>query len=271
MERMPSAGERAGSGSGTRDTPETSPAPEPPVSTTAPSLAGRSREEDALRGANERLNLLIAITRHDTLNDIAALAMYLDHLGPSRAYHPEVRGKVKALLGRLRNRMEFTRDYADLGVKPACWRDLARVVAKGIASVDPARLRVELDLPDIEIYADPLFERVIGNLVDNTLRHGEGAASIRFRALTEGEGCTLIVEDDGPGIPSGTKASIFRPGYGRHTGLGLFLVREILGITGMGIRETGEHGRGARFEILIPPGGFRRKNYFREEKGFAIV
>jgi hypothetical protein len=32
--------------------------------------------------------------------------------------------------------------------------------------------------------------------------------------------------------------------------------REILGITGLSIRETGEPGKGARFEITVPPGYF---------------
>jgi hypothetical protein len=62
------------------------------------------------------------------------------------------------------------------------------------------------------------------------------------------------------GIPREKKEAIFRPGFGRHSGPGLFLVREILGITGMEIRETGEPGHGARFEIRIPSGGFRVKD-----------
>ncbi|MEG3055210.1 MAG: hypothetical protein RQM90_03380 [Methanoculleus sp.] len=40
-------------------------------------------------------------------------------------------------------------------------------------------------------------------------------------------------------------------------GLGLFFVREILSITGMTIRETGKPGEGARFEIHVPPDGYR--------------
>jgi len=39
--------------------------------------------------------------------------------------------------------------------------------------------------------------------------------------------------------------------------MGLFLVREILAMTGMTISETGEHGKGARFEILVPRGTHR--------------
>ncbi len=67
----------------------------------------------------------------------------------------------------------------------------------------------------------------------------------------------LIVADDGVGVPLADKERIFERGFGRNTGLGLFLVREILGITGMSIRETGEPGKGARFEVTVPKGMFR--------------
>ena len=42
--------------------------------------------------------------------------------------------------------------------------------------------------------------------------------------------------------------------------MGLFLTREILGITGITIEETGEPGKGARFEMLIPKGMYRFEN-----------
>ena len=50
---------------------------------------------------------------------------------------------------------------------------------------------------------------------------------------------------------------IFERGFGKNTGLGLFLVREILAITGITIRETGTAGTGARFEITVPRGRYR--------------
>ncbi len=67
----------------------------------------------------------------------------------------------------------------------------------------------------------------------------------------------ISVEDDGVGIPEEGKERIFDYGVGSEGGLGLFLVREILAITNMTIRETGTPGKGARFEIHVPPGGYR--------------
>jgi signal transduction histidine kinase len=66
-------------------------------------------------------------------------------------------------------------------------------------------------------------------------------------------------EDDGTGIPDEEKERIFERGYGKNTGLGLFLAREVLGITGIGIREDGVPGKGARFVITVPEGAYRFK------------
>ena len=67
----------------------------------------------------------------------------------------------------------------------------------------------------------------------------------------------ITISDDGVGILFIEKERIFEPGYGKGTGLGLFLVREILSITDISILEIGVGREGARFEITIPPGGFR--------------
>ena len=67
----------------------------------------------------------------------------------------------------------------------------------------------------------------------------------------------VIYSDNGTGIAEDQKERIFAHGVGKGTGLGLFLSREILSLTGIGIRETGESGKGARFEISIPAGCYR--------------
>jgi signal transduction histidine kinase len=70
---------------------------------------------------------------------------------------------------------------------------------------------------------------------------------------------TIVVSDNGVGVPADLKERIFDKGFGKHTGYGLFLAREILAITGITIRETGTPGRGAVFEIIVPKGTYRLK------------
>jgi len=108
------------------------------------------------------------------------------------------------------------------------------------------------------VYADPLLGRVLYNLIDNALRYGgEQMTVIRILSQESIRGLMIVCEDDGVGIPAGKKEAIFNRGYFKHTGFGLFLSREILAITGSTITETGEYGKGARFEITVPKGAYR--------------
>ena len=82
--------------------------------------------------------------------------------------------------------------------------------------------------------------------------------AVRAYYRTGDSALTLVIEDDGVGIPARDKSRIFERGFGKNTGLGLFLVKEILAITGISIRETGIPGSGARFEITVPNGAWRK-------------
>jgi signal transduction histidine kinase len=71
------------------------------------------------------------------------------------------------------------------------------------------------------------------------------------------EGLILRIRDDGIGIAPDRKEKIFEKGFGENTGLGLFLVREILSITGISIAENGEPGNGAQFDLIVPRDKYR--------------
>jgi signal transduction histidine kinase len=117
---------------------------------------------------------------------------------------------------------------------------------------------VNNDLPaGIGVFADPLVVKVFYNLMDNAVRYGGKITTIRFSAEESGDDQVIVCEDDGNGVLTEEKEKIFERGYGKNTGLGLALSREILSITGITIRETGEPGIGARFEMTVPKGMYR--------------
>ena len=112
-------------------------------------------------------------------------------------------------------------------------------------------------LRDIEVYSDMMFERTFYNLIENSVRHGERVTTISVSDSETENGLVLVVEDDGVGIPDNEKEIIFERGFGKNTGYGLYITREILDLTGISIRERGTFGKGARFEIIAPVGAFR--------------
>ncbi len=214
----------------------------------------------ALQEANRKLTLLTSIARHDINNHLFALDGFLDLLH-SRVSDPALEPyfvRITTAAGRIAAMIQFTREYDALGVKAPVWQDARLLVSAAADDAAPPNIRITNDIPPgTLIYADPLIGRVFFNLVDNAMRHAGKITMIRFWVQESGDGAIIFCEDDGNGIAAEEKQKIFDRGFGRNTGLGLFLSREILAITGITIRETGEPGKGARFEIAVPGGAWR--------------
>ncbi|HEX3001290.1 MAG TPA: HAMP domain-containing sensor histidine kinase, partial [Methanoregula sp.] len=151
------------------------------------------------------------------------------------------------------------KEYEDIGVQAPRWQDLREIVESLRAFLKGAGIELSTRGIAIEIFADPLLPKVFENLVDNSIRHGRGVQHITISAVSHADGSLVIgYQDDGEGVSEEDKARIFQKGFGKNTGLGLFLSREILGITGIMIQEDGVPGKGAHFRISIPMDGFRK-------------
>ena len=144
----------------------------------------------------------------------------------------------------------------ELGIRSPVWQRVSDITRS--ASLQLAADIITFEIPDdtLEIYADLLLSKVFYNLFDNARQHG-AVTRISISAYPAGTGFAIVVADNWIGIPPEDKTRIFERSFGKNTGLGLFLSREILSITGISIRETGIPGKGARFEITVPEGTFR--------------
>lgn len=223
----------------------------------------RRRVEAALADANKKLQLMTNITRHDLLNQLTALREYIE-LGQiisekdSQKAWSHITSACK-VLEQIINTVRFTGEYQKIGIKSPVWQGIRMIVENSAKNTPMNHVVLENNLPEAaEIYADPLIEKVFINLIQNAVKYGGKITTISF-SLTDEDGTTRILcRDDGIGIPIDEKEKIFTYEYGINTGLGLFLSREILAITGIDIRETGEPGKGACFEIICPSGSIRQ-------------
>ncbi|HSQ92937.1 MAG TPA: PAS domain S-box protein [Methanoregula sp.] len=219
-------------------------------------VTGRRRADNALRRANRQLSLLTGITRHDILNKISVILGFL-RIAEMKSADPaitEYLKKIHAATTAIRSQIEFTRVYQDLGTHEPQWLELDAIMPR---SYVPEGIALNADVKGVRLHADPLLEKVFFNLLDNTIRHGQQASGIRVSYRADGEDLVVVWEDNGVGIPAAEKERIFEYGVGKNTGVGMFLAREILALTGISIMETGEAGSGARFEIRVPRGAFR--------------
>ena len=224
-------------------------------------ITERKLMETAIREVNRKLNLLSSITRHDIRNQLLALTAYLElskeTLGDA-AKTSEYIIKEERAANAIERQIVFTKEYQDLGVKDPVWQNLSLCINHAVQTLPMRDIRVIDEVQGIEIYADSLFEKVFYNLMDNALRYGgTKMTTIRFMHHESGQSLVIAVEDDGIGISAEDKKRLFERGFGHHTGLGLFLSREILSITGITINENGESGKGARFEIVVPKEAYR--------------
>jgi signal transduction histidine kinase len=220
----------------------------------------RQRAETALKEANRKLKLMNSITRHDVLNQITAVKGYIGLMGMGQL-PPEERGHLGQLTkatDRIQKQIAFTRDYQDIGIHTPEWQDVEATIMKARLGLDTGRVAIDTENLSVEIYADPLLERAFYNLIQNALEHGGPTLSrILFTAAETREGLLLACEDDGIGIPPEKKEKLLKGEYREVVGYGLYLVKDILSITGISIKETGRSGGGARFEMLVPRGDYR--------------
>lgn len=100
------------------------------------------------------------------------------------------------------------------------------------------------------------FERIVGNLIDNAQRHGEGVTAIGVERT--GTGLRLTVDDAGPGVAPDLADQIFEPfARGDATsrdgaGLGLAIVREQVRLLGGQVQVVESPDGGARFVVELP-------------------
>jgi signal transduction histidine kinase len=218
--------------------------------------------ERELKRALFKENVIDHITQYDIFNKTLAITGYLELL--SRDASPADPGseyirKIQDLVQHIRNRIQFEGEYSRLGQKSAEWQDVTPMIQAAADTRLPALITVENRAGALEIYADPLFSQIFAHLFENSSRHGRTVDRIRVTFQTRDSYGILSIEDNGVGIPKEAKKSLFSHDTQYGCGKGLFLVQEILQISGMTISETGVPGTGARFEIAIPKEQYRQK------------
>jgi len=111
--------------------------------------------------------------------------------------------------------------------------------------------KLENECRGLTVLADSQLRQLFYNLIDNSIRHGETVTKIGVRCEEKEDVLKLIYEDDGVGIPENEKGLIFKEGYGKGTGYGLYLITKICESYGWTIKETGLPGKCAQFIMTI--------------------
>jgi len=165
----------------------------------------------------------------------------------------EFLGDVESAIDQMDKIFDFARTYEMLGVEELSHMDVGKSVDEAailLSGMNDVKLVNECQ--GLTVMADSLLRQLFYNLIDNTLKYGEKVSQIRVHYIEGEDQLKLVYEDDGVGIPENEKEKLFKEGYGKSTGYGLYLIKKICEAYGWTIRETGKQGKGAQFTMTIP-------------------
>ena len=151
--------------------------------------------------------------------------------------------------------LEPRRHRLDLSVLTAEVAEEART-----ASGRPDAIVVSL-APDLEVEADDEeIRRIVSNLIDNALLHGQGRGPVRVQTSSVDGDAVVEVTDHGPGIAAADLERIFEPFYrvradvtaGSGSGLGLAIAADLAARNRGRLTVVSHPGEGATFRLHLP-------------------
>jgi PAS domain S-box-containing protein len=219
----------------------------------------RKTAEDALILAKKKLGLLNTVTFQDIQNAVFSLNGYfqLQQQNPQDETLQGYLNKEMEIIGTISDSLKFAGQYQNMGQSPPRWQNVHHAFLYGISHLNLSKYSKTIRLEGLELFADPMLENVFFTLAENVVMYAKTATDLSLTYREDPNGLVLTFCDNGDGILPTMKEKIFERHYEKKRGIGLFLAREILSITGITIHETGDPGTGARFEIRVPKGGYR--------------
>ena len=225
-------------------------------------ITERKKVGETLALTARKLALMNDVTSQYIQNKVTGLRGYaeLSKEAKTDAERLSFIEKEEHILADIQELIKNTRQYQEIGVTQPQWIPVEQSIRIASSLVSPGQgISVKTALHGLELYSDLLLEKIFSNFIENAVKHGKTTTRIRFSSKETTEGLILICEDDGVGIVPGAKAHLFDQRVDKNIHFGLFFVQECLLLSGMTIAETGEPGKGARFEITVPKGMWRMK------------
>ena len=229
-------------------------------------IAGHRVLEERLQASAHRNAEFVARAAHELRAPVAALALlaetlalHIDRLSPERlASTLDAAAQVAVRLRRLvRDVLDLSRLEASAELAPAETFRVADIVAALAWSAPaPAGVRVRASVPDAltALGSRSRTEQVMVNLLMNAYAYG--GPNIRIEAAHTGPCTTIVVSDDGPGVPATVEHTLFDPFVRGHSetdgsGLGLAIARQLVCTMGGTIEYRRDDSGGARFVVQL--------------------
>ena len=241
-------------------------------------LAREAVEAEALRRSNEVATTLLRTVGHDLrtpLTQIAAAAEALRSPTVSGDEREELAAGISEGSARLADMIGKLLDLSRLEAGAAAPQpddlpldDVVHDALQAMVATHPAaaHVRVDVEDPPPRARVDPVqIQRIIANLVENALLHGDDPATGRtgvFVRVASRRGRSVVrVVDGGPGLPDAGRDELFLPfrrgddPAGPGSGLGLAIAHGFAVANGGTLRAESYPGQGTAFILELPPAG----------------
>jgi PAS domain S-box-containing protein len=226
-------------------------------------ITDAKRQRDALED-------LTAMLAHDLRAPTAVIAGFIELMLDSWGNQSErdqlsilrrVHTAAQAMQVLLENSLTVSALGADVVVaKPTSVR-FDDAVRDALAGLPDEGLQIDVtDMRPVWVWIDPAhLTQVLHNLITNAIKYGGGA--LRIRTDLVAETVTVVIEDNGPGVSPEFVPHLFerfsrsaeaRASDERGTGLGLYIVRDLLDRNDGQVSYQRSPKGGARFTIVLP-------------------
>jgi CheY-like chemotaxis protein len=223
-------------------------------------LMSKLRARNALVVARKNLTMFSGLTRHDILNQLMIISGSLE-LAADDVKEPGLLknlDRAKSAAATIQRQIVFSREYEKLGAGEPRWQPLHKVIREAFLELQADTLALDLPKDDIDIFADPIFDKVFFHLFAYAKNYSTGTTRITVSYGKTVNRLIIFISDNGAGISPADKKLLFDKKPGSEKVPGPYLAERILEVTGMTIHESGGEKGGLRFEIIIPPEGFRQ-------------
>jgi PAS domain S-box-containing protein len=235
-------------------------------------LSNRKKNEEELKKANrkmelmnEKLRVLGGLGRHDILNKLLIINSNI-FLAKKNGANMRALEAIENASNQIRSILQFSKEFELLGAEELKYIDVSWAVKEAVTlASDLKGIRILNECSGLTVLADSLLTELFHNLIDNTLKYGEKTTQIRVGCEEMDGQLNLVFEDDGVGISSEMKPKLFTRGFGKGTGLGLFLINRTVEFYGWQVQEAGVEGKGALFVFTIPQSNGEGKDNYRLE------
>jgi hypothetical protein len=209
--------------------------------------------------ALRKLRLMGDVAWHEIQNKITGIRGYVE-LSKDVVQEKVARTCIDAeehVLRQIHDLLQCTREYQEIGNHPPRWIGVRDKVSMVVSLVEDEHLRANLEVGNLELFADPVFETMISHLIRYSVKRGKTCPEIWMHFVEKADSLELIYEDNGPPIPENKKSDMFPASLMKHEDFCMIFVHDVLEFSGMTIQETGNTDRGVRFVISVPKGRYR--------------